>query len=84
MKCACEENDAGVVTNLCGAHQAAFRSLQKPPVNLEAIKDDLQVILNTAGDLDAGMVQGSNRIRGNIGGPVTRACARISKELSIG
>ena len=53
------------------------------PDKAEAVErafEDLELIRTTAGDLDFGSI--GKRIRGNIGGPVSRACDRIQAALS--
>lgn len=43
---------------------------------LRAARDDIELIRKTAGDLQLGYV--GNTTRGNIGGPVSRACGRLA------
>lgn len=45
---------------------------------VEALREDVELIRSTAGDLDEGIIHSTNRRRGNIGGIVTRACDRLT------
>lgn len=44
--------------------------------------EDIALIKQTAGDLDWGMFQNGQMMRGNIGGVVSRACDRLQSRLT--
>ena len=47
----------------------------------DEMRDDIKLIRNVAGDLDFGYFDNGKRMRGNIGGPVTRACDRLEAAI---